>query len=315
MKERKLVYIKKIGKKIKDRIYIDLNKNYHNTVFLAGTGRGGTTWVSNIINYNNEYRYMFEPFHSGKVDSCRNFRYRQYLRPDDRDSKFIESAKLILSGKVKDPWIDSKNKKFISSKRLIKDIRASHFLKWIYANFPGIPIILLLRHPCAVVHSKLKLNWESHLGEFLSQDELLEDFLNPFKDAIVDTNSMFEKLIFQWCIEYYVPLKQFNKGEIHLAFYEGFCENPRDEIERLFSFLGKNFDDKVLLNIKTPSALSRKFSAIVTGRNLIDSWRGNITKEQIRRAVEILAMFGLDRIYTEDSMPDIENTYKLLNNN
>jgi hypothetical protein len=34
----------------------------------------------------------------------------------------------------------------------------------------------------------------------------------------------------RWCIENYVPLKQFKRGEIHLAFYESFCERPESEL-------------------------------------------------------------------------------------
>ncbi len=308
-----VVAVSKIRRWLQRKYYIDYNKNYQSTIFLAGIGRSGTTWVSEIINYRNEYRYIFEPFFPRDVDICKNFRYRQYIRPDNRDKKFIEPAKSILSGKLRNYIADYRNKKFFSNKRVIKDIRTNLLLKWLFVNFPGIQIILLFRHPCAVAYSKLKLNWNTHLEEFLSQEELVEDFLNPFKKEIEKAKSVFEKHIFLWCIENYVPLKQFNKGEIHLAFYENFCENPRYEIERLFSFLNKRFDEEVLMNLKNPSSLSRKESAIITGDSLINSWKKHITKEQIRRAIEILAIFGLDRIYAEDSIPNIENVYKLMN--
>ncbi len=305
--------MKKIVARLQRQFFIDCNTDYRCAVFLAGTGRSGTTWVSEIINYRNEYRYMFEPFHSKRVDIIKNFRYRQYIRPDNRDKKFIEPAKLILSGKLRNRFTDYRNKKFISKKRLIKDIRANHFLKWIYENFPGVPIILLLRHPCAVASSKLKLNWGTHIEEFFSQDELLEDFLNPFKKEIEKAKSVFEKHIFLWAVENYVPLKQFNKGEIHLAFYENFCKDPGYEIERLFSFLNKRFDEKALLKSGNPSSEIRGHSAIVTGENLINNWKKYITKEQRQRAADILAVFGLDGIYAENSMPNIENAYNLLN--
>ena len=313
------VFYKKIKKKLQEnsqgRFYIDSDKKYWNTIFLAGTGRSGTTWVSEIINYRNEYRYIFEPFHSKKLDICKNFRNRQYIRPNNIDNKFIEPANFILSGKIRNFYVDYRNRKFVSNKRLIKDIRANLFLRWIYENFPRIPIILMLRHPCSVASSKLKLNWRTHLKEFLSQDELLEDFLNPFRNEIDKANSVFEKHIYLWAIENYVPLKQFNKGEIHLAFYENFCVNPKDEIERLFSFLNKDFDEKALLKSKNPSLESKKFSAVVTGNNLIDNWKKHISEEQITKAIDILTIFGLDKIYTEDSMPNTENAYKLLGKN
>jgi hypothetical protein len=307
--------LKIVKKKLLTELYIDFNSDYKKSIFIAGTGRSGTTWVSSIINYNNEYRYIFEPFYSDKVSNVKNFKYRQYLRPDDRGKEFIEPTKAILSGKVRSKWTDRFNKRFISNKRLIKDIRANLLLSWIHNNFPSVPIILLLRHPCAVVNSHLKLNWDNHLDEILAQAELIEDFLEPFKQKILLAETDFEKQIFLWCIENYVPLKQFKRGEIHLAFYENFCECPKDEIERLFSFLGKKFDETIFLNLSKPSSMSRKESAVITGDSIVDSWRKHITDEQLQKAVEIMSLFGLDRIYSEEVMPDVSSAYALMSTN
>lgn len=150
--------VNRIGRKLCSRIFIDYGSDYRDSIFVAGTGRSGTTWISDIINYRNEYRYVFEPFNPYKVGICREFRYRQCLRPENREERFIEPAKAILSGRVRNSWTDQYNKKFFCRQRLIKDIRANFLLKWIHANFPGIPIILLLRHPCTVANSKLKLH-------------------------------------------------------------------------------------------------------------------------------------------------------------
>lgn len=304
--------IKIIGKKIRSKLYVDYDRDYHNSVFLAGTGRSGTTWVSNAINYNNEYRYIFEPFHSYKVNICKKYKYRQYLRPENKCREYIQPATQILSGKIRGYWVDHLNNKFIADKRLIKDIRANLLLRWIYVNFSNIPIILLLRHPCAVACSKLKLNWDTHLEEYLSQEELIEDYLFPVKKEIEKAKSDFEKHIFLWCIENYVPLKQFNEGEIHLVFYENLCINPEREIKKLFSFLNKKYNDGAIDNINNPSSLSRSDSAIVTGESLIDMWRKYVSKEQIIKAEEILSIFGLDKIYSRETMPNVANAFKML---
>jgi hypothetical protein len=195
-------------------------------------------------------------------------------------------------------------------------------LKWINTNFPSIPIILLLRHPCAVTNSWLCLNWgkealgtRTDLEICLSQQELIEDFLGPFKKTIIGTENDFEKHILLWCILNYVPLKQFKEGQIHLAFYEEFCEKPMSEINRLFSFLNKDIDRSVIKNLSKPSLQSRKDSEIFSGKKVIDGWRKNISREQIKRAVNILSLFGLDSIYSKDSMPNIDNAYKILKSN
>ena len=297
----------------------ELNHDHKNTVFLAGVGRSGTTWIADIINYNREYRFIHEPFNPNRVGLVRDFQYKQYLRPENCESRYLVPAKAVLSGRVRDRWTDVANKKIFARKRLIKDIRANLLLKWIHSNFPGIPIILLFRHPCAVANSWMKLGWgqeergsRTDIEACLSQEELMLDYLEPFRGPIQQAQSEFEKHVFIWCMLNYVPLRQFKQGEIHLCFYEKFCENPYEEIERLFGFLGKKFDEKVLSNLRTPSSMSREDSAIVKGTSLIDSWREQISAQDLKNALKILNLFGFEKIYSGDSMPNPAAAYELL---
>ena len=246
---------------------------------------------------------MFEPFHSKNVDLVSEWNYRQYLQCDERNGKFLEPATSILSGDIKNEWIDQFNHILFPRKRLIKDIRSQLMLKWIKSNFTEIPIILLLRHPCAVANSKLKLSWDTHLDDFLSQKELMSDFLNPFKKELEDAHDPFDKHIFTWCIENYVPLKQFNEGETLVVFYENLCGRPQDEIESIMLFMGERFSLKILSLINKPSALSQKDSAVNAGGDLINAWRENISERQAERAYEILSLFGLQNIYGKGSLP------------
>jgi len=265
-------------------LYVN-NRDYRNTIFLAGSGRSGTTWVSDVINYRDEYRYVFEPFHPGKVKTCKGFRRKQYLRPEDRREEFLRPARIILSGALKNHYwaghLDSryiplwrvrknlrKNKirdwayhldgRFDTGRRLIKDVRANLMLGWLRANFPEMPIILLLRHPCAVAHSRMEHGWGPLLDHFLSQRELVEDFLEPFENEMRAARTDFDRHVFSWCVENYVPLTQLRRGEVHLVFYENLCEDPEGEVRRLFGFLNKYYDKDLLFEkIKKPSRLSR----------------------------------------------------------
>ncbi|MBV9454976.1 MAG: sulfotransferase [Rubrobacter sp.] len=305
-------WARRLRARVLSGLYVDLNRDYRNTIFLAGSGRSGTTWLSDIINYKNEYRYVFEPFHPEKVEICRHFRHKQYLRPDDRREAFLYPAQTILSGALRNRWADRFHSRFVSERRLIKDIRANLMLGWIRANFPEMLMVFLLRHPCAVANSKVKLGWKPDVNDFLSQKALVEDFLWPFEDEMRSAKTDFERHVFSWCVENYVPLVQLNYGEAHLAFYENLAENPKSELGRMFAFMGKDFDESIFERMKKPSLLSRERSAVLSGERLADSWRNQVMAAQLERTIDILRLFGLDAVYSEKTMPDTDGAFSLM---
>ncbi len=291
---------------------IDFPPDLRRTVFLASPGRSGSGWVANIINYKNDYRYMYEPFNPVQQVVSPGFSMGRYLRPDDRDPALLKVARRLLTGGVGyNKLVDVDNKRFIASRRLIKEVSANLWLKWLHANFPGVKIVLLFRHPCAVVCSRIRHNNPVYLKPYLDQPDLMADFLAPFKSELDRANAgdEWDQRMFAWCIQHYVPLKQFAKGEIHLAFYENFAENPKEEIVRLFSFLGKKFDDEVFAAIKRPSFVTRSGAPILTGQSVVASWKKDMTEQRTRRALEITSLFGLEKIYGADPMPNTAAAY------
>jgi hypothetical protein len=292
----------------------ECNHDYRKAVFLAGTGRGGTTWVSAILNYDNRYRDMFEPFHSHYVRSSGRFVYTLYLRPEDNNTYFLTHARRILEGRIRHWWIDQANRRRIVTHRLVKEVRANLWLKWLHSHFPGLPIILLLRHPCAVADSRLLLEWPTRLQMFLSQPELVQDHLLPLHDRLLALETPFERHIAVWCIQHAVPLRQFTAGDIHLAFYESFVVEPEAEIRRLFAFLRQPYSDRILETLERPSWTTRQGSAVRSsrGRALLESWRKRINASQQKRAVEILGWFGLSGVYGFDPLPDRAAAERLL---
>jgi len=167
--------------------------------------------------------------------------------------------------------------------------------------------VLLLRHPCAVVASRMSLDWDDGLADFLDQPALLADWLEPYRGVLEAARDPFERHLLRWCVENWVPLKQFRTGELHITFYEEFCERPDRAVEAMFAFLRKPVNDRVFEQLGKPSSQTRKRkSAIMFGERPTDSWRKVVTPEQRRRAVELLSLFGLNRIYGDDPMPNVE---------
>ena len=286
---------------------LDLARGDHTeTVFLAGSGRSGTTWLSGLVNHDSGYRQVFEPFHPGKVEDFRGFGSKQYLRPGDRREEFLEPARKAVTGQLRSGWTD-RGGALVVRRRLVKDIRANLLLGWLAENFPGMPIVLLMRHPCAVVSSRLALGWRDNLDEAMGQGDLVEDHLLPVEERIRAARDPFERHLFLWCIDNHVPLRQFSPGAIHLCFYENLVLDPEPELRRLFAFVGRDFDDGVLGKLGRPSFTSRWGE-----RPSVDGWRSRVSGERLEGAVEVLGLFGLDRVYGAGPMPDTAGALDLM---
>ncbi len=286
---------------------LDLARGDHTkTVFLAGSGRSGTTWLSGLMNHDSRYRQVFEPFHPGEVEDFRGFGSKQYLRPGDRREEFLEPARGAVTGRLRSGWTD-RGGAIVARRRLVKDIRANLLLGWLAENFPGMPIVLLMRHPCAVVSSRLALGWHDNLDETISQRDLVEDHLLPMETGMLAARDPFERHLFLWCIDNYVPLRQFPPGAIHLCFYEDLVRNPEPELRRLFAFIGRDFDEAVLGKLGRPSPTSRRGEG-----PSVDGWRGRVDGGRLERSAEILGLFGLDGIYGPGTMPNATGALALM---
>jgi hypothetical protein len=297
------------------RLVIDRHADHRRSVLVAGTGRSGGTWLCDILNQRNEYRLVFEPFHPKRAPWMRPFGERPYLRPDAEAPEFLELARSVVTGRVRHAWTERFNRRFVAHRRLIKEDYANLMLKWLHVNFPGMPLVLLLRHPCAVALSFVTHQYKGAVMPLLERETLVQDFLHPFVPEIRKARDVFERTLFLWCVEALVPLRQLRPGEVHVVFFENLVRSPESEIARLLAYIGRSPEDLPLdlEKLKTPSLTARRASSAVwTGADPVESWLEKVSDAQRRRALEILSLFGLDRIYGDAPLPRAEGVLELM---
>jgi hypothetical protein len=297
------------------RLVIDRDADHRKSVLVAGTGRSGGTWLCDILNQRNEYRLVFEPFHPKRAPWMKPFGERPYLRPGEEAPEFLELARSVVTGRVRHAWTERFNRRLVAHRRLIKEDYANLMLKWLHGNFPGMPLVLLLRHPCAVALSFVTHEYKGAVMPLLERETLVEDHLAPFVHEIRRARDVFERTLFLWCVEALVPLRQFRPGEVHVVFFEHLARNPEAEVAKLLAHVGRSPADLPLdlEKLKQPSLTARRASSAVwTGADPVESWRSRVNPAQRRRAVEILSLFGLDRIYGDAPLPRAEGVRELM---
>lgn len=282
-------------------IVFDSHIGMDKTVILTSMGRSGSTFVADIINCDNIYRIMFEPFRFDRVTEAQNFIYPCYLRPNNTEPSFVLPAQKILTGKVHSPWIDRENRAIFPQRRLLKDIRINLLLKWLRNRFPAVKIVLLVRHPCAVAESWLAVFGVGRgaFDRLHANPLLVEDIGSSIMEHYRQAAPGFESLLFLWCISYWIPFHQFSKDELYLLFYEDLLLDPHVELEHLFAFLGHSYSPQKAQRVfSRVSSTARLNQDTLSQRFKFDSWMSCVTPEQIERAYEIMSLFGLEQLYS-----------------
>lgn len=292
---------------------IDIDCGNKSTIFVSGMGRSGTTWLSELINYRQNYRDIFEPFLPYKVEISSSFKYLQYINPNYDNKLLTSSAKNILSGKFKSDWTDVNNNNLFTTKRIIKDIRTNLMLKWLNNIRPGMPIILIIRHPLAVIDSYKNLGWgieaggkTSDFNRIIEQKQLLQDFpIVRTNLKYIDTDDYISQLLYIWCVLYHVPIKQLNSSDYKIVFYENILLFPEETLRDIFLYIGQKFDGKKILDkIKKPSVTNyRKTDFNMDPAENIRKWKKSFTEKELIKSQEIINRFELDHLYDIDGFP------------
>src|ERR1700736_3364439 len=187
-------------------------------ILLVGAARHSTNLVANILNFDNEYQDSVEPFRLRGEAGMFSFARWKYIPSYHHDAEVLKIAAAILSGQIANPASDPLQQNNDVG-LLVQELRAHLWLGWLHSNFPDVRIVLLFRHPLAVISSRVTFEWRSYLSQTLSQAELLTDHLERFRPLTQGPRTVLERHAIMWCIQHYVPLKQFTRGEIHLAFF------------------------------------------------------------------------------------------------
>jgi hypothetical protein len=290
---------------IGSRFYINPDADLRKSILVAGTARSGTTWLGDLIASQIPSRILFEPFNPDLVPEYRGFRYLQYMRPGTENPEFYAFARKVFSGEIRNRWIDHQNERVHSEYRLIKEIRINLALKWLHDNFPEVRIVFLLRHPCAVVSSRMELGWatDKDIEPFLSQADLVNDYLGQHLELIRNAKMEEEKHAIIWSISNLVPLEQFMPGELKIVYYENLCTQPEIELPSLFASIGQKYESPRLDQINEPSQTTRISSAVVSGRDKVTHWKKKLSPAQIDTILRVVESFGLNHLYADSSLP------------
>src|SRR3954469_6227762 len=108
---------------------LDFNRSFGSLIFVAGTGRSGTTGLAGVLNAGRG-RIIFEPLRV-RWGAVGDRELPRYIAPDTNDADLEQLVRSILLARFKsNEWTGRGNTRVVSRRRIIKDVHSNLRLGW-----------------------------------------------------------------------------------------------------------------------------------------------------------------------------------------
>jgi len=249
-------------------------------ILVTGSIRSGTTWVGRMIAASPSVGYIHEPLNPWDMHKKQGIcsvpvPYWYLYITKENETAYYEPIKNMLSfhycllkglgtirsrKDVRRVWQEARAFQIYRSRGarpLVKDPFAVFSAEWLAETF-DMDVVILIRHPAAVVGSIKRVKWGSPFHHLLQQPLLMRDYLGPFQAQLEEyantERDIIDQAILTWRIIYYVVIKQRNKHEDWIFLrHEDIAQDPRRGFQDLFARLGLDYSPQVQSAIREHS--------------------------------------------------------------
>jgi hypothetical protein len=289
-------------------------------VLVTGSPRSGTTWVGDVLQRSPGMMLLTEPFNpdlSQRPWRVCNIRFHEWFIYVTDDNAHIYERPIRRMLELKHDTIDrlraSRNWKdvvdvtaraarfrlsrFTTHGSIMKDPLALASSEWLARRF-GAKVVVLIRHPAAIVSSYKRLNLCVDIRGLLRQPLLLRDLLGPMEEElrdfvkpavepdIVDQAAMLWKALHFMILEFqrrhpdWLFVRHEDLSKDTAGGFEKICEHvglPYTENVRRFAI--ESNDERLPPELGVQDAFTTRRNAALN----LTNWKSRLTGEEIAR--------------------------------
>ncbi len=279
-------------------------------ILMVGSARSGTTWLMNVLSSARGIQPIFEPLYPPYSPAVRElagwdardpYLRGHYLRPHGAYPGWAEFLGRVLTGRERNYWTDFERTSLLPDRFLIKLIRANLMVGYIAEAFRPA-IVYTIRHPCAVVRSRLGLSWHADVADLLDQPELVEDHLAPFADFISRERDLLGAHAVWWAVENMVASRQLAGRPHYRLIYEEAALRPIETARRLAEWLDLELPRNLDTVTGRISRVTRKKHLRLTTPERLSLWQKELSAEEQARILDWSHRLGMSD-YDSDPLP------------
>lgn len=275
-------------------------------ILVTGMHRSGTTWVGRMLATSREAVYFHEPLNPSCAPALlRRSLETQYLYiTEENEGEYLDAFRRLLAFPLDSRLLERRRSQRLRrlgrllqarlshARALLKDPFAVFSAPW-FASRLGAEVVVIVRHPLAIVGSTKRLNWGFDTRSLLAQPLLLRDRLAPFRAElesppvdIIGQAALLWRLVYGVVHDYAQELPQ-----IRVVRHEDLSRDPVHEFERLYNELGLSFGGRVQSAIERTTSPENPAETAVAEPDVIEldsranleTWTRRLTEEEIKR--------------------------------
>jgi len=272
-------------------------------LILAGSPRSGTSWLRSILSSHPDIFLLSEPDNPGNATSL--FKSIPLIINENNNDQKLREILLTAVNSLKNifhnrhylivrrlrHYLDSiikRNSKYYGFKTVHSKMR----LEWMRRQLNYPKTIVIIRHPCAQINSRLNLEKIS-APSFIPLSLFLPLSKNMSKNY--EKLNEHQKLAWVWRLANESMLNSANNN-MKIVVYEDLCNNTEGKIKELLDFLGIEFRTKIAEQIKKSQDISNTnadaehpYNIIRNSKETAEKWKQALTKKQKTEIMEIVA--------------------------
>jgi hypothetical protein len=284
-------------------------------ILVTGMHRSGTTWVGRMLAASREAVYFHEPLNLDCSPALlrRSLETQYVYITDENEGDYLDAFRRLLAFPLGSRVLERRRSQRLRRLGRLLQARATHaraLLKDPFAVFSApwfarrlrAEVVVVVRHPLAVVGSTKRLHWGFDPKWLLGQPLLMRDRLEPFRAElespptdIVGQAALLWRLVYGVVRDYAQELPQ-----VRVVRHEDLSRDPAAEFERLYDELGLSFGGRVRRAIErttssenpAETALADPDAIELDSRANLESWTRRLTEDEIalvRRRTEDVA--------------------------
>lgn len=287
----------------------DLSGTGRPPILVTGMHRSGTTWVGRMLSASREAVYLHEPLNPTCAPTLLGIPLEaQYTYiTEENEAQYLDAFRRLLGFPLDSRLLERSrgqqlrrlgrllHARLTGARALLKDPFAVFSAPW-FARRLGAEVVVVVRHPLAVVGSTKRLNWGFDTRPLLAQPLLLRDRLAPFRAELESPpTDIVEQTALLWRLVYGVVRGYAQElPRIRIVTHEDLSRDPVKEFERLYGELGLSFGPRVRSAIErttspgnpAETAVAEPDEIELDSRANLDTWSRRLTADEIERVSE-----------------------------